>query len=126
MPPAAPPAFSAAAAPAALIQLVLAERDHAAAGDAHMLAQLWAEDARIVDGRGTPDPADDYIWTGRAAILDRYALAVFPNPPPALRAADLSDAQIEVSGDEATLAHDRDRWRFVRRDGRWSLLELRY
>ena len=60
----------------ALPALVLAERTAAGARDLATLRQLWAEDARIVDSRGTPDPADDYIWNGRDAILDRYGIAV--------------------------------------------------
>lgn len=125
--PTAPvPAFVAAPASQSLPALVIAERHAAATGDLDILAQLWAADARIVDGRSTPDPADDYVWAGRAAILDRYRLAVFPNPPPRLAAGDLQTATVELAGDQATLIRNGDRWRFVRQAGRWWLLELRY
>lgn len=122
----APPAMAAAPAAQALPSLVMAERQASASGDLAALAQLWAADARILDGRGTPDPADDYIWAGRAAILDRYRLAVFPSPPPLLAASDLQTATVQLEGDQAALTRDGDRWRFVQRDGRWWLLELIY
>ncbi|MCC6166140.1 MAG: nuclear transport factor 2 family protein [Caldilineaceae bacterium] len=120
------PAFAAAPAVQALPALVIAERQAAATGDLAILAQLWAADARIVDGRGTSDSADDYVWTGRAAILDRYRLAVFPSPPPPLGANDLQTATVHLEGDQATLVRNGDRWRFTQRDGRWWLLELTY
>jgi hypothetical protein len=106
--------------------LVAAERDAARRGDAPLLAQLWAEDARIVDGRGTVVTDDDLIWSGRAAILDRYALAVFPSPPPPLAPDALAEAIFVVTGDTATLEFQGDHWRFVRRAGRWWLAELIY
>ncbi len=118
------PAFAALPAADALPALVLAERDAARRGDLPLLAALWAEDARIVDSRGTAEPGDDYVWQGRAALLDRYTIAVFPAPPPALEAPLALD--IAVSGDDATATLGVDRWRFTRRDGRWWLLELAY
>ncbi len=120
-----PPVFAADAAQA-LPALVAAERAAARRGDAALLALLWAEEATVRDGRGTADPADDYHWRGRAAILDRYRLAVFPSPPPPLPDSALSGAVPQVHGDTATLTVNGDRWRFVRRDGRWWLLELAY
>jgi len=118
------PAFAALPAADALPALVLAERDAARRGDLPLLAALWAEDARIVDSRGTAEPGDDYVWQGRDALLDRYTIAVFPAPPPALEAPLALD--IAVSGDDATATLGVDRWRFTRRDGRWWLLELAY
>ena len=122
-PPTAP-AFAALPAADALPALVQAERDAARRGDLPLLAALWAEDARLVDSRGTAEPGDDYVWQGRDALLDRYTIAVFPAPPPALEAAPA--LEIAVSGDEATATLGVDRWRFTRRDGRWWLLELAY
>lgn len=107
--------------------LILAERQAAIEGDLDLLRQLWAPDARIVDGRGTTDPADDYVWPGRAAILDRYVLAVFPAPPPPLDESQMATLAIKATGDDAAeAALGVDRWRFVYRDGRWLLAELRY
>ena len=83
----------------AIPQLIAAEREASRSGDRALLAQLWAEDARIVDTRGTDDPSDDFTWPNRAAILDRYMLAVFPAPPPAL--AGLPLPETTVQGDEA-------------------------
>ena len=118
------PAFAALPAADALPPLVLAERAAARRSDLPLLAALWAEDARIVDGRGTADSSDDYRWQGRAALLDRYAVAVFPAPPPPL--AEPLALEIAADGDVATATLGGDRWRFVRRAGRWWLLELVY
>jgi hypothetical protein len=104
----------------------MAERQAAATGDIAILAQLWSEDGRVVDARGTPDSGDDYVWAGRPALLDRYRLAVFPSPPPLLAESDLQSATIQVDGDQATLQHNGDHWRFIYQDGRWWILELTY
>lgn len=122
-PPAAP-AFVTLPAAEAIPQMIAAERDASRTGDVALLAQLWAEDARIVDSRGTTDPADDFTWPDRTAILDRYTLAVFPAPPPPLDG--LPAPAITVEGDAAQAANGGDRWQFVRRDGRWWMAELQY
>jgi hypothetical protein len=122
VPPA--PAFVTAAAAVALPQLVAAERDAAIRSDRPLLAQLWAPDARIVDSRGTAETADDFIWQGRAAILDRYDLAVFPSPPPAFATPPAFTPQVAADTATATLGHDR--WRFQWDGQRWWLLELHY
>lgn len=119
-----PPAFITAPATAAIPQLIAAERSAARAGDLALLAQLWAADARIVDGRDTPTADDDFVWQGRPAILDRYRLAVFPAPPPALDS--LPAAAITEQGGEARVTLGRDRWVFRQEDGRWWIEELRY
>lgn len=112
------------AAEEAIPFLIAAERAAAGAGDQATLAHLWDEDAQIVDGRGTPAPDDDYVWPGRAAILDRYVLAVFPSPPPPLDGLD--GLTMMVEGSEASAMHGGDRWRFIQRDGRWWISELVY
>ena len=112
------------AAEEAIPFLIAAERAAAGKGDRATLAQLWAEDAQITDGRGTAHPDDDSVWPGRAAILDRYVLAVFPSPPPALDG--LGGLTVTVGDDEAWAAHEGDQWRFVFRDGRWWISELVY
>jgi hypothetical protein len=119
-----PLAFLSAGAAETIPQLITVERTAAHTGDLVTLSQLWAEDARVVDGRGTPDLADDYLWSGRAAVLDRYIVAVFPNPPPPL--VELDGLVVNVEGDRATATLREDRWRFVYRDGRWWILELVY
>lgn len=128
-PPATPvvtvPDFVTAAPEQALPDLVAAERKAARHADAGLLALLWDADAVIIDGRATVDDGDDYRWVGRAAILDRYTLAVFPSPP-SLDDPILTGAQIIVTDTVATLVVAGDRWRFVRRDGRWWLAELAY
>lgn len=123
-PTVAAPAFVTLPADEALPALVLAERAAAHSRDLALLRQVWAEDAQIIDQRGTPDPADDLVWRGRAAILDRYILAVFPAPPPPFATPPALAATID--GDAATAALGADAWRFSLRDGRWWLQELRY
>jgi hypothetical protein len=110
----------AAAAPA----LILAERTAAVEGDLATLAQLWATNSRVVDGRNTVDQSDDYIWEGRDAVLDRYVVAVFPNPPPPL--GSLPKLSVQQVGNTAVALNDQDHWRLERRDGRWWLTELVY
>ena len=107
--------------------LIASEREASIAGDTHLLTDLWASDARIIDGRGTDDPADDYVWQGRGAILDRYAIAVFPAPPPPLDPSLLDSIDIIVDADGSVHAElGVDRWKFVQQDDGWRLLELRY
>ncbi|MFN8488194.1 MAG: hypothetical protein U0350_11415 [Caldilineaceae bacterium] len=123
-PAVAAPAFVTAAPELALPQLVEAERQASIDKNLALLTQLWAEDGRIVDGRGTPPTGDDYVWDGRAAILDRYVVAVFANPPPPLH---LHGALLlQVTGDTATGRYGQDHWRFVKRANHWWLAELRY
>jgi hypothetical protein len=102
------------------------EREASIHGNLPLLATLWAENGRIVDGRGTAEESDNYVWNGRAAILDRYRLAVFPAPPPPLDPTALTSVTLTVEGSEAMLTNQGDRWRFVQAEGRWWLLELVY
>lgn len=102
--------------------LVFAERNAAAARDLAALAALWDADAVIREMRGASGPGDDYTWRGRAAILDRYKVAVFPNPPPPLAEAPIRP--VHISGDRAMLRNGVDTWSFLFRDGRWWIAEL--
>lgn len=124
LPTAAIPAFVTLPAAEALPALVLAERTAAGARDLATLRQVWAADAQIIDRRGTSDPADDFVWRGRTAILDRYTLAVFPAPPPPFATPPVLAATID--GDTATAVLGADTWRFSFHDGRWWLQELAY
>ncbi|MBV7336839.1 hypothetical protein KFU94_53130 [Chloroflexi bacterium TSY] len=120
----------------ALPQLIAIERIAIAERNVALLSQLWLSDARIVDARGTEDHQDDYIWDGWPAILDRYRIAVFPNPPPLIEPpVGLLIEQEKVEGKEksarwgteqAVVKNGGDRWRFVRQDGRWWIVELTY
>lgn len=121
-----PPSVVSEITTATLPTLIVIEREASIEGNLPLLTSLWAENGRIIDGRGTSDQGDDFIWDGRAAILDRYQLAVFPAPPPLLTTPELEDATLTVEGDRATLINQGDRWRFVQQDGRWWLLELAY
>jgi hypothetical protein len=136
------PAFARAAATEALPQFLAFEREKIAARDVEGLASMWAPDSRVVDARNTPDSADDYVWEGRAAVVDRYIVAVFAHPPPLI--APPQDVQIELidpagnvkgctpGGDEretdsaARIINGQDCWYFARRNGRWWAVELIY
>ncbi len=118
-----PPAVAFLPAEQALPGLVAAEREASIAGDPATLATLWSADSRIVDGRTTAASDDDYVWDGRDAILDRYVVAVFPNPPPP---ASFEALEITVAGQEATGVNGGDRWRFTFADSRWWLTTLTY
>lgn len=111
-----------AAPEVALPALVAAERSAAARRDLALLATLWAEAGRVVETRGTGGPGDDYRWEGRAAVLDRYVTAVFPNPPP--EGAPPPFDSLTVEGERAAASAGVDRWQFVWADGRWWLAEL--
>jgi hypothetical protein len=118
----AAPSFVADAPEIALPALVAAERQAAAERNLPLLATLWANDAQVVDSRNTADVGDDYTWRGHAAVMDRYVVAVFPNPP--VPFAKPPALEITVTGDAATGHLGQDAWRFVQRDGRWWLAEL--
>jgi hypothetical protein len=124
VPTIAPPAFVSAPAEEAIPQLIAAEREASRSGDLGLLAQLWAPDGRIVDTRGTADPADDFVWPNRSAILDRYEVAVFPAPPPALDGPPAPS--LSVQGDTVDAVNGQDHWRFVNAGGRWWIAELQY
>ncbi len=118
------PAFVTTTATIALPRLIAAERQAALDQDLALLAQLWTEASRIVDGRGTAVTNDDYIWAGRAAILDRYRVAVFVNPPPPLTMP--ANLNIQLDGQTASTRLGQDQWQFVREGERWWLAELHY
>jgi hypothetical protein len=119
-----PPAFVSAPAKEAIPQLIAAERAASRSGDLGLLAQLWAPDGRIVDSRGSADPTDDFVWPNRSAILDRYVVAVFPAPPPAL--ASPPAPALFLQGNTVQAVNGQDHWRFVNAGGRWWIAELQY
>ncbi len=112
-------------AEAAVAALILAERQAAIDHDLALLGQLWAEDAQIIDGRNNTISADDYRWQGRAAILNRYVVAVFPFYVPPLPSLEPT-ALITITGEEATVQNGNDDWQLAKINDRWWLTELRY
>jgi hypothetical protein len=116
--------FAALPAEQSIRWLIESERQASINGDLQRLELLWAPDSRVVDGRGTTLEDDDYVWQGRAAVLDRYRVAVFANPPPPLTLPTV--LATDVNKTTATVTNGNDRWRFVHRDGRWWILELVY
>ena len=118
----------------AVRELIAAEGAAVVSQDIVGLMDLWAEDAVVTDAKHTPeDASDDATWRGRDAIRSRYVVLVFPGNP---QAAGARDVQIEVKSDEATatsttvigseVSQGGDRWRFVKRDGRWWIHSLTY
>ncbi|MEZ4737629.1 MAG: hypothetical protein R3E79_61925 [Caldilineaceae bacterium] len=114
-----------ASAEEAVTALILAERRATIDRDVSLLTQLWSEDALIVDGRNSVTPSDDYVWRGRAAILDRYQVAVFPFDLPPLDTLATGTA-ITITGNAATVRHGGDQWHFIKTDQRWWLAALHY
>lgn len=109
----------------AITALILTERQAAIDHHLSVLEQLWADDAQIIDGRNSAAVDDDYHWQGRAAILDRYRVAVFPFVLPPLPALAESTV-ITITGDHATVQHLTDQWQLRKAEGRWWLSELKY
>lgn len=118
----------------AIRQLILLEGQGVVAQDISGLMDLWAADAVIADARHTPDNlADDARWRGRDAIRERYVVLVLPGNPGVNHPIDI---EIIIDGDRATATSTTrigaetspagDRWRFVKRDGRWWIAELAY
>ena len=112
----------------AITKLLIDERHAIVANDLTTLATLWTEDGSITDGRGTSIPDDDYTWYGKPAILDRYVVAVFVNPPPLLREEDIAvhNLAIDQARNTATLRTDADSWVFKRHNQRWRMHHLTY
>jgi hypothetical protein len=121
---------------ATLRALLDAEGTFVVSQEIDSLMQLWADDAKIVDARNTPDEtSDDQVWEGRDAIRNRYVRIVFPGAPAAV---DHSDQQItlDASGNQAVvesttaigneIAPAGDRWELVLRDGCWYIFNLTY
>jgi hypothetical protein len=110
---------------AAVTALILAERQAAIDHNLALLGELWGEDAHVIDGRGNATPSDDYVWQGRAAILDRYVVAVFPFALPPLTALDAA-ATLTITGEQAMIQNGNDHWQLVKVNERWWLTELHY
>lgn len=119
---------------AAIRQLIEREAAALVSQDLAGLMALWAEDAVIVDAKHTPDDEqDDARWRGHDAIRERYVVLVLPGNP---LSAGARDIEITVEGNTATATSTTvignetsaggDRWRFVRRDGRWLIAGLTY
>ena len=118
----------------AIRALLIVEGELVVAQNIDPLMLLWADDARIVDAKNTPDDsADDQIWDGVDAIRNRYVRIVFPGAPSVV---DHGDEMITIEGDTAQVestttigsevAPAGDHWEMVRRDACWYIASLTY
>lgn len=131
--------------------LVDAERRASHTGDLALLARLWVPESRVMDRResvqsnlgrratirqieGETANVHFYLWDGRAAVFNRYVVAVFPHAPPLLTEQELDELQpadtaqndVYSEGDVVAFTRGTDRWEIVWREGRWWLLTLSY
>ena len=116
----------------AILLLLASESSGVRKKDVELLATLWAEDARVVDAKHTPeDASDDTRWEGLDAVLNRYITLVFPGNPtqvghPDVKVTILGDEAIATSstqiGDE--YAPSGDQWHFIRIGERWYIQSL--
>src|SRR5690606_10847455 len=81
----------------AIRALLAAEGEFVVSQEIDALMRLWAEDARVVDAKNTPDNSeDDQVWEGKDAIRHRYVRTVFPGAPAVV---DHGDESITINGD---------------------------
>jgi ketosteroid isomerase-like protein len=118
----------------AVMQLLNAEADAVVSQDIDRLMEIWDQDGVITDANHTPNnPSDDRVWSGIAAIRERYVNEVFPSAP---SSATHPDAEVNIEGDTATAlttttigidhAPGGDRWTFARTNGRWLITSLTF
>jgi ketosteroid isomerase-like protein len=118
----------------AVYQLLNAEAEGVVSQDIDRLMEIWAEDGVVTDANHTPDNlADDRVWSGIAAIRERYVDEIFPSAPGSVTHPDV---ELSVEGNSATAistttigidhAPSGDRWTFEKRDGRWVITSLTF
>jgi len=118
----------------AVMQLLNAEAEGVVSQDIDRLMEIWHQDGVVTDANHTPDnPSDDRVWSGIAAIRERYVNEIFPSAPSAVTHPD---AEVTVEGDTATAlstttigidhAPGGDRWTFAKTNGRWLITSLTF
>ena len=118
----------------AVFQLLNAEAEGVVSQDIDRLMEIWAEDGVVTDANHTPDnPADDRVWSGIAAIRERYVNEIFPSAPSSVAHPD---AEVAIEGNRATAvstttigidhAPGGDLWTFAKSDGRWLIVSLTF
>jgi len=114
--------------------LLTAEGQFVVSQNIDALMRLWAENAKVMDAKNTPnDTSDDQVWEGKDAISHRYVRIVFPGAP---KEIDHNDEKITINGDKAKVesttaigsevAKAGDRWEIIRQGGCWYLESLTY
>jgi ketosteroid isomerase-like protein len=118
----------------AAMQLLNAEAEGVVSQDIDRLMEIWHQDGVVTDANHTPDnPSDDRVWSGIAAIRERYVNEIFPSAPSAVTHPDV---EVIVEGDTATAlstttigidhAPGGDRWTFAKTNGRWLITSLTF
>jgi ketosteroid isomerase-like protein len=118
----------------ALFQLLGAEAEGVVSQDIDRLMEIWAEDGVVTDANHTPDNSDDdRVWSGIAAIRERYVNEIFPSAPSSVTHPDV---ELTIEGSSATAittstigidhAPGGDQWAFAKRDGRWLIISLTF
>lgn len=118
----------------AVMQLLDAEAEAVVSQDIERLMEIWRQDGVVADANHTPDnPSDDRVWSGIAAIRERYVNEIFPSAP---SSATHPDAEVIVEGNTATAlttttigldhAPGGDKWTLAKTDGRWMITSLTF
>jgi ketosteroid isomerase-like protein len=118
----------------AIWQLLNAEAEGVVSQDIDRLMEIWHEDGVVTDANHTPDnPSDDRVWSGIAAIRERYVNEIFPSAPSSVTHPD---AELTIEGNTATAvststigidhAPGGDLWAFAKSDGRWLIVSLTF
>jgi hypothetical protein len=118
----------------AVMQLLAAEAEGVVSQDIDRLMEIWHQDGVVTDANHTPDnPSDDRVWSGIAAIRERYVNEIFPSAPSAVTHPDV---ELTIEGNMAgvlsttTIGIDHapagDQWTLVKEDGRWLITSLTF
>ena len=118
----------------AIWQLLQAEAEGVVSQDIDRLMEIWHEDGVVTDANHTPDnPSDDRVWSGIAAIRERYVNEIFPSAPSSVTHPD---AELVIEGNTATAlstttigidhAPGGDQWAFAKSDNRWLIVGLTF
>jgi ketosteroid isomerase-like protein len=118
----------------AVFQLLNAEAEGVVSQDIDRLMEIWAEDGVVTDANHTPDnSADDRVWSGIAAIRERYVNEIFPSAPSSVTHPDVEltmegNSAIAVSTSTIGIDHapGGDQWTLEKRDGRWVITSLTF
>jgi len=127
-------------APEQVKATIYLEKEAALAGNVDKAVTLWSPNGSVRDANNTADDtSDDHVWAGAGAVRRRYEQEFAHHKYLDLRHVD---ASVVISGDTATVVNDLyatietpsglqhvflskgDRWRLVREQEGWRILDL--